>query len=81
MFFIVRMGARTLDSTLGADQHYFSEGEATWTVKYVWPVVANVGITKVGPTPWAAPTVPIEINVDAVPMNININIPYARWIP
>jgi hypothetical protein len=79
--FTVRIGVRTLDTDVGADTHYFTEGQTTWTVTFIWPVTPGVKIVTLGPASWTAPAVPSEINVNVVPTSTNHNAPFLRVIP
>jgi len=76
--FALRVGVRTLDTGMGADQHYFIEGESDWKANYAWPVVAGVSIITTGAN-WKAPATPTEAPVNVVPAAINGNAPFLRW--
>lgn len=76
--FVIRIAARTLDSELDADKHYFDESNSTWSVNNVWPVVPAVSIVTHG-TSWVVPPNPSEVDVNVVPTIINHNPPYFRW--
>jgi hypothetical protein len=78
--FIIRVGVRTLDADLGADKHYFDEGNSTWKVNFVWPLVPGVSIVTTGAA-WTTPRSPNEVNVNVVPSSILLNAPFLRWIP
>jgi hypothetical protein len=78
--FIIRIAARTLDTDLGADKHYFDEAHSTWSANYVWPVVPAVSIITTGPA-WTKPGSASEVSVNIVPTSVNHNGPFLRWIP
>lgn len=78
--FPFRLGARTLDSDLGADTHYFDESDSKWTVNYAWPVVAGASIVTLGGA-WTTPGAPTEIPVNVVSASIVGNGPFLRWNP
>jgi hypothetical protein len=80
LVFLIRIAARTLDTDLGADKHFFDESHSTWTANYVWPVVAGASIITTGGT-WSAPASPTEASVNVVPTAINRNPPFYQWIP
>jgi hypothetical protein len=79
--FTLHMGARTLNSALGADTHYFSEADTSWKANFVWPLATpNLSIVTAS-APWTTPAAPAEIPVNVVPTTTNHNIPYFRWNP
>ncbi|MBI3757310.1 MAG: hypothetical protein HY267_04970 [Deltaproteobacteria bacterium] len=78
--FIIRIAARTLDSDLEADKHYFDEGNSTWTVNFVWPVVPGISIVTTGAA-WTTPGSPSEVSVNVIPTSTNHNSPFLRWTP
>lgn len=78
--FAIQVGARTLDTDLTADKHYFDEAHSTWTANYAWPVVPGVSIVTTGTT-WIKPGSPSELSVNIVPGATNGNGPFLRWIP
>jgi GT2 family glycosyltransferase len=79
--FTLRIGVRTLDPAPGANTHYFSEGQTTWTTNFVWPVTPAVSIVTTGSATWTVPAVASEISVNVVPTVTNHNIPFLRVIP
>jgi len=78
--FVIRIAARTLDTDLDADKHYFDEANSTWTVNYVWPMVPAVSIITTGAA-WTKPGGPSEVSVNVIPTSKNHNGPFLRWIP
>lgn len=76
--FVIRIAARTLDTELDADKHYFDESNSTWTVNYVWPAVPGTSIVTVGAA-WTIPGGPSEVKVNVVPTSMNHNAPFLRW--
>jgi len=78
--FVIRIGARTLDTDLGADRHYFDEANSTWSIDFAWPVVPGITIVTIGPA-WTKPAEASEIDVNVVPANTNVQAPFLRWIP
>jgi len=79
--FTVRIGVRTLNADLGANSHYFSEGQSTWVTNFVWPVTPGVSIVTLGPQAWTVPAAPTEIAVNVVPTVTNHNANFLRMIP
>ena len=54
----------------------------TWKVYFTWPVVPDVSIVRLDPSPiWAKPSTFSEVNVNVVPAIINGNDPFMQWIP
>jgi hypothetical protein len=78
--FVIRVAARTLDSDLGADKHFFEEARSDWAANYVWPVVPGVSIITHGAS-WTIPGSAAEIDVNIVPAVINGNSPFQQWLP
>jgi hypothetical protein len=79
--FVIRIAARTSDTDLGAEKHYFDEAHSTWTVNYGWPAgPPGVSLVTAG-TAWTTPGSPSEVSVNVVPTRTNHNIPFLRWIP
>jgi hypothetical protein len=76
--FTVRTAARTLDTDLDADKHYFEQTRSAWTANYVWPVKPDVSIITLG-GPWVTPGGPTEVSVNVVPAVIDSNPPFLRW--
>jgi hypothetical protein len=76
--FTLRMAARTLDTDLDADDHFFEQGRSSWTVDNAWPVVAGVSIVTSGPA-WRIPGSATEIDIHIVPAVTNSNDPFLRW--
>lgn len=79
--FKVAIAVRTLDTDLGADTHYFTEGQTTWTTNFLWPVTPGVSIVTTGPASWTVPPAADEISVNVVPTATNHNAPFLRMIP
>jgi hypothetical protein len=73
------MAARTLDSDLGADTHYFNEAGSYWWATFRWPVGSGSIITH--GTGWTRPSLATEIDVDYVPTQIDLNPNFAQFIP
>lgn len=78
--FIIRIAARTLNTDLHADTHYFDQSNSTWSVNFAWPVVAGVSIVTLGAA-WTVPPTPSEVSINVVPTIINIRNPFLRWTP
>ena len=79
--FTLRMGVRTLDADLKANNHFFAEGETTWATNFVWPVTPGVSIVVAGPNTWTIPATPKEISVNVVPSVTNHNMKFLRIVP
>jgi glycosyltransferase involved in cell wall biosynthesis len=79
--FVIRMGVRSRDTDLGADQHYYELGHQVWSVNFSWPAVNGTSIVTTGPNSWIVPATASEIDCDVVP-SITLNVaPFRRWIP
>jgi hypothetical protein len=77
--FDLYIAARTLDTDLGADKHYFKEAHDVWEADLIWPVVENVSTVRIFNDDWDKPSAPSEVNVHVVPARINGDTPFLRW--
>jgi hypothetical protein len=76
--FVIRIGARTLDTDLAASRQYFDEANSTWKLNIHWPVVPAAKYVVVGPD-WTIPASASKISVNVVPTVTNGNGPFLRW--
>jgi hypothetical protein len=79
--FTVHVAVRTKDADLLADQAYFSAGQTTWTVTFIWPVTPAVSLVTTGAAAWTVPPSPDSLSVNVVPTATNHNIPFRQMIP
>jgi hypothetical protein len=77
--FDLYIAARTLDSELDADRHYFKQAHNVWEANLIWPVVENASTVRVFQKDWDIPSAPGEVNVHVIPARINGDVPFLRW--
>lgn len=79
--FTIFVAARTTDTALDADEHYFQQAHTHWTVNYRWPVAVPAVSIVTFAGPYFRPTAPSEIEVNIVPAATLGNRPYQRQLP
>jgi hypothetical protein len=77
--FDLYIAARTLDSELDVDRHYFKQAHNVWEANLIWPVVENASTVRIFQKDWDIPSAPGEVNVHVIPARINGDVPFLRW--